>query len=108
MCKILPRPLLTTPGGIQRHSKGGSNTPILADEQVDALAGSEPAIRDFMFCCGKRDFIKCESGKFRLLTPRGHGSARMYLGTEYISLTQPDMVYLVRVFHVRNNKAAEL
>ena len=31
---------------------------------------------------------------------QGHGSARLFLGTEYISLTQPDMDYLLRVFHI--------
>ena len=39
-------------------------------------------------------------GNFRLHTPRRHGSARLFVGTEYISLTLPDMNYLVRVFHI--------
>ena len=39
-------------------------------------------------------------GNFRLHTPRRHGSARLFVGTEYISLTLPDMEYLVRVFHI--------
>ena len=44
--------------------------------------------------------IKCESGNFRLHTPWRHRSGRLFVGTEYISLTQPDMDYLVRVFHI--------
>jgi len=49
---------------------------------------------------GDRVIIKCESGNFRLHTPRGHDSARLFVGTEYINLTQSDMDYLVRVFHI--------
>ena len=37
---------------------------------------------------------------FGYTTPRRHGSARLFVGTEYISLTLPDMNYLVRVFHI--------
>jgi len=82
-------------GAIRR---GGSNSLILADEQVAALADCLPAILDFMCVGGDRIVIKCESGNFRLHTPKRHGSARLFVGTEYISLTQPDMDYLLRVF----------
>ena len=47
---------------------------------------------------GDRVVTKYESGNFRLHTPKRHGSARLFVGTEYISLTQPDMDYLLRVF----------
>jgi len=73
---------------------------FLTDEKVTALADCLPAIRDSMCVGGDRVIIKCESGNFRLHTPRRHGSARLFVGTEYISLTQPDMDYLVRVFHI--------
>ena len=46
--------------------------------------------------------MKCESGNFRLHTPKRYDSSRMFVGTEYISMTQPDMDYLVRVFHMRD------
>jgi len=84
-------------GAIRR---GGSKYLILADEQVAALADCLPSIRDTMCVGGDRVVIKFESGNFRLHTPRRHGSARQFVGTEYISLTQPDMDYLVRVFHI--------
>jgi len=48
---------------------------------------------------GDRVIINCESGNFRLPTPKRHGSARPFVGTEDISRTQPHMDYLVRVFH---------
>ena len=73
---------------------------ILSDEQVAALADSLPAIRDSMCVGGDRVIIKCESGNFRLHIPKRHRSARLFVGTEYISLTQPDMDYQVRVFHI--------
>ena len=84
-------------GAIRR---GGSKCLILADEQVAALADCLPSIRDSMCVGGDRVVIKCESGNFRLHTPRRHGSARLFVGTEYISLTLPDMDYLLRVFHI--------
>jgi len=49
---------------------------------------------------GDRVIIKCESGNFRLHTPKRHGSARLFIGTEYIRMTQPERDYLVRVFHI--------
>ena len=79
--------------------KGGSKCLILADEQVVALEDCLPSIRDSMCVGGDRVVIKFESGYFRLPTPRRHGSARLFVGTEYNSLTQPDMDYQVRVFH---------
>jgi len=84
-------------GAIRR---GGSKSLILADEQVAAMADCLPAIRDSMCVGGDRVVFKCESGIFRLPTPRRHGSARLFVGTEYIGLTQPDMDYLVRVFPI--------
>jgi len=79
---------------------GRSKLLILADEQVETLVGCLPSISDSM-CIGRdRVIIKCEIGNFRLRAPRRHGLARLYVGTEYISLTQPDIAYLVRVFHI--------
>jgi len=80
--------------------RGGSKSFILTDEHVAARADCLPAIRDSICVGGDRVIIKCESGNFRLHTPRMHGSARLFVGMEYISLTQPDMDYLVRVFHI--------
>jgi len=67
---------------------------------VAALADCLPSIRDSICVGGDRVVIKCESGNFRLQTPKWHGSARLFVGTENISLTQPDMDYLVRVFPI--------
>jgi len=83
-------------GAIRR---GGSKSLILTDEQFASLADFLPAIRDSM-CVGEHRVTKCESGKFRLHTRKTHGSAKLFVGTEYISLTQPDMENLVRVFHI--------
>jgi len=84
-------------GAIRR---GGSKSFIFANEQVAAMADCLPAVRDSMCVGGDRDVFKCESGNIRLHTPRRHGSARLFVGTDYISLTQPDMHYLVRVFPI--------
>jgi len=74
--------------------RGGSKSLILSDEQVAALSDCLPTILDSM-CVGGDRVIKWESGNFRLHTPKRHGSAKLFVGTEYISLTQPDMGYLV-------------
>jgi len=79
---------------------GGSKSLILADEQFAALADCLPTIRDSMCVGGDRVVIKFECGIFRLHTPKRHGSARLFVGTEYISLTQPEMDYLVRGFPI--------
>jgi len=77
-----------------------SKSLILADEQVAAMADCLPSIRDSMCVGGDRVIFKCESVNFRLHTPRRHGSARLFVGTGYIILTQPDIDYLVRVFPI--------
>jgi len=64
---------------------------LLSDEKFTALADCLPAIRDSMCVGGDRVVIKCEGGNFRLHTPKRHGSARLFVGTEYIRLTKPDM-----------------
>ena len=79
--------------------RGGPKSLNLTDEQFDTLAGRLPAIRDSMLVGVDRFIIKCESGNIRLHPPKKHGSDRLFVGTEYISLTQPEMDYLVRVFH---------
>ena len=73
-----PAPLVEL-GAIRR---GGSKSLILADEQVAALADCLPSLRDSICVGGDRVFIKCESGNFRLHTPRKHGSFSLSLGTE--------------------------
>ena len=65
-------------GAIRR---GGSKCLILADEQVAALEDCLPSIRDSMCVGGDRVVIKCESGNFRLHTPKRHGCARLFVGT---------------------------
>ena len=70
-------------GAIRR---GGSKYLILSDEQVTTLADCLSAMRDSM-CVGGNRVIKCEIGKFRLQTPQKHGSDRLFVGTQYISLT---------------------
>ena len=75
--------------------RGESKSLILSDEKVAALADCLPATRDSMCVGGDSMIIKCESGNLSLHTPKWHGSARLFFGTVYISLTQPYMDYLV-------------
>ena len=81
-------------GAIRR---GRSKFIILGDEQVDTLVECLPVKRDSM--CGGDRVTRCQSvGNFWLQTTQKRGSARLCLGAEYVSLTQPDMDYLARVF----------
>jgi len=75
----------------------GSKSLILTEEKVATLADCLPAIRDSICVGGDRVIIKCERDNFRLHTPGRHGSVRLFVGMEYISRSQPDMDYLVRV-----------
>jgi len=40
------------------------------------------------------------SSALRLSPPRNYGSARLYFGTPYISLTILDLQYLAQMFHI--------
>ena len=89
-------------GAIRR---GGSKSLILTYEQVATFADCLPAIRDSMCVVGDRFIINCESGNFRLHTPRG--TCRPDCLSVCISLAQPHMDYLVRVFHIIQQQLRE-
>ena len=64
----------------------GSKSLILTDEQVYTLAECLPKIHESMCKGEEAPVIKCESGSFRLITPRSpRGLTPMYLGTDYMS-----------------------
>ena len=65
-------------GAIRRE---GSKSLILT-QQKSRGAGGLTAIRDSMCVGGDRIIIKCESGNFRLHTPKRHDSDRLFVGTE--------------------------
>ena len=49
--------------------------------------------------------MKCERGNFRLGMPkRRRGLTRLYVGSEYICLTELDLHYLARVFNIVHQK----
>jgi len=85
----------------------GSKSIILAEEQACTLAECLPKIQESM-CKGEEAPVnKCESGVFRLNTPKTHrGLARVYLGTEYICLASLDLYYLARNFMSYSNNCA--
>jgi len=78
---------------------GGPKTLILSDEQVDALAETLPTLRDDM-CSGEAGVRRCESGAFRLDVTRSRRAARLYVDSQFISLTSRDIEYLSRVFSI--------
>ena len=100
VCRLLTCTRLSTPVGIRSHSEGRLQVPHTRRRTSAAMADCLPSIRDSMFVGGDRVVFKCESGNLSLHTPRRHGSTRPFVGTEYISLTQPDMDYLVRVIPI--------
>ena len=83
-------------GSIRR---GGSKSIVLKDEHIDTLA--KCLTKMFVSVCnGGWTGAGCMSGSFRLSPLKNHGSARLYFGTQYISLTILDLQYLARVFHI--------
>jgi len=58
----------------------------LKDEHIDTLAYSIPKMLVSAYNCGGNG-ARCVSGAFRLSAPKIFGSARLYFGTQYISLT---------------------
>jgi len=80
--------------GVLRRA-GGPKTLILSDEQVDALAMTLPKLRGDM-CSGGARGRSCESGSFRLDVTRSGRTARLYVDSQFISLTLQDIEYLSR------------
>jgi hypothetical protein len=85
-------------GAVRRG--GGLKTIILSDEQVNAMAECLPLLRDAM--CGGNPVggSGCKSGVFRLDVTRSHRMARLYVDSQYISLTLLDIDYLSRMYNV--------
>jgi hypothetical protein len=80
---------------------GGPKTLILSDEQVDGMAESLPMIRDAMFSGETSVGVRrCESGTFRLDLTRSQLTVRLYVDSQFISLTLQDTEYLLRMFSV--------
>jgi len=86
--------------GVVRRG-GGPKTLIFSDEQVDAMAEGLPMLWDAM-CIGEPPDggRRCESGAFRLDVTRSRHTARLYVDSQYISLTLQDIEYLSRIFSV--------
>jgi hypothetical protein len=82
-------------GTIRRGSGSGSKSIILASEHVDKLA--ERLLEGSDTC---ESSSVSGGGNFRLTRNRGSGAARLYLDTQYISLTSEDLHYLARMFHI--------
>jgi len=77
-------------------------------EQVYTLAECLSKVHDSICKGDGEPVIRCESGSFRLNTPRSRrGLAIMYLGTEYIRLTPLDLHYLARIFHVMQQQLSD-
>jgi len=81
----------------------GSKSIILTDEQVFKLVQCLPKFADSVCKEGEEEkpVINCESGSFRLSTPRSRrGLTRLYLGTQYICLTSLDLHFLARMYNI--------
>jgi len=82
--------------------RGESKSILLTDEHIDTLADCLAKML-VSICNGgtvAAAAVGCEIGAFRLSPPKNYGSAVMYFGTQYISLTILDLQYLVRKFHI--------
>jgi hypothetical protein len=84
-------------GNIRR---GGSKSIILKDELIDTLADCLPKLLVSICIGGTGAAVSCVSGAFRLSPPKKYGSARLYFGTQYISLSIRDLQYLCRMFQI--------
>ena len=84
---------------------GGPKTFILIDEQVDTMAERLPMLRDAM-CSGETSVggVGCESGAFQLDVTRSRRTARLYVDSQYISLTLHDIDYPSRMYSFVQNQ----
>ena len=83
--------------GVVRRG-GGPKTLILSDTQVDAMAERLPMLRDAM-CSGETSVggRGCESCAFRLNVTHSRRTARLYVHSQYISITLQDRISLAHV-----------
>ena len=75
---------------------GGPKTLILGE---DALAETLPTLRGDM-CSGGARGCRSESGAFRLDVTRCGRTARLYVDSQFISLTLQDIEYLSSMFNI--------
>jgi len=66
---------------------------------VDALAETLPTLREDM-CSGEAGGCRCERCVFRLDVTRSRRTARLYVDSQFISLTLQDIEYLSRMFNI--------
>jgi len=78
---------------------GGPKLLILSDEHVDVLAETMPTLRGDI-CSGGAGGWSCESGGFLLDVTRSRRTARLYVDSQFISLTLQDIEYLSRMFNI--------
>jgi hypothetical protein len=81
------------------RSAGCPKTLIIGVEQVDVLAETLPTLRGGM-CSGGAKGYRCEDGAFRLDVTRSGRTARLYVDSQFISLTLQDIEYLSRMFNI--------
>jgi len=100
VCRLLPCTRLSTPGRIRSHSEGRLQVPH-SRRRTSGCHGGLSACYTRLHVRGRGPGrLQVRERQLSPTHPRRHGSARLFLGTEYISLTQPDMDYLVRVFPI--------
>jgi len=83
-------------GGVRRG--GWSKAIILNDEDVYAFVEGLAKMRDAV--CSGEPIDGFKSFAFRLNVTRSRRIPRIYLDSQYISLTLPDIEYLARIFNV--------
>ena len=66
---------------------------------MDALAETLPTLRGDM-CSGGARGCRCKSGAFRLDVTHSGRTARLYVDSQFISLTLQDIEYLSRMFNI--------
>jgi len=66
---------------------------------VDALAENLPTLRGDM-CSGGARGCRCESGAFQPDVTRSGRTARLYVDSQFISLTLRAIEYLSRMFNI--------
>jgi len=72
---------------------------ILCNEQADVLAETLPTPREDM-CTSEAGGCRCESGASRLDDTRSRRSTRLYVDSQFISLTLQGIEYLSRMFSI--------
>jgi len=103
LCRFLPCTRISATGGIQRHTEGRVDIHHSQSRAYRHAGGLSTQDASFILQW-RRDWGRVRDRCLPLITAENFGSARLYFGTQYISLSILDLQFLARMFHIEQQQ----